>query len=81
MRCYFVRDGRIQSVETLTAPDRAARIVEAHTLFRTLGQARMAEGFEVWDSSRCVYRFPQAENGGRKPRSVARLLRLWDRFS
>ncbi|HJR57401.1 MAG TPA: hypothetical protein VJ798_12555 [Rhizomicrobium sp.] len=81
MRCYFVRDGRIQSVETLTAPDRAARIAQAHTLFRTLGQARMAEGFEVWDSNRCVYRFPRAANAGRKPRSVARLLRLWDRFS
>jgi hypothetical protein len=80
MRCYFTRDGRIQSVETLTAADEAGRIAQAHTLFRTLGKARAAEGFEVWDSGRFVYRFPLAATTGRKPRSVARLLKLWDRL-
>jgi hypothetical protein len=80
MRCYFTRDGRIQGVETLMAADEAAAIAESQRLFRTLGKARLAEGFEVWDSGRCVYRFPQTATATRKPRSVARLLKLWDRL-
>jgi hypothetical protein len=79
MRCYFMREGRIQSVETLSAADQEGHIAEAHNLFRSLGKARHAEGFEVWDHGACVYRFPPAASPARKPRSVARLLRLWDR--
>jgi hypothetical protein len=80
MRCYFTRDGRIQGVENLMAAEEAAAIAESQRLFRTLGKARMAEGFEVWDAGRCLYRFPQTASAGRKPRSVARLLKLWDRL-
>lgn len=80
MRCYFMREGRIHDVEVLTAADEAAQISEAHTLFRTRGKVRQAEGFEVWDQGRLVYRFPESAMPRRKPRSVARLLKLWDRM-
>jgi hypothetical protein len=80
MRCYFTRDGQIQGVENLLAAEEAAAITESQRLFGTLGKARRAEGFEVWNSGRCIYRFPATASAGRKPRSVARLLKLWDRL-
>ena len=60
MRCYFMRDGHIGAVEYLTAADDQGRIAEARNLFETSGKKRGADGFEVWDGPRFIYRFPEA---------------------
>jgi hypothetical protein len=57
MRCYFMRDGHIAAVELLSANTDDGRIAEARELFNAKGKPRGAEGFEVWDGSRFVYRF------------------------
>jgi hypothetical protein len=59
MRCYFMRDGHIGAVEFLTAATDEARIAEARQLFEQLGKDRQADGFEVWDGPRFVYRYPE----------------------
>jgi hypothetical protein len=59
MRCYFMRDGHIQAVEFLAATDDAGRIAEARQAFEASGERVHADGFEVWDGARFVYRFPE----------------------
>ncbi len=58
MRCYFMRQGHIDGVEFLTSTDDEGRIAEARKLFKTSSKARGADGFEVWEGSRFIYRFP-----------------------
>jgi hypothetical protein len=58
MRCYLMRDGHIQAVEFLTASDDAGRIAEAMRAFEAGRKRVQADGFEVWDGGRFVYRFP-----------------------
>ncbi len=58
MRVYFMKGGRIGGVEYLAATDDEGRIAEARELFTMKGVPRGAEGFEVWDGTRFVYRFP-----------------------
>ena len=58
MRCYFMKDGHIAAVEPLTQTTDEGRIAEARELYRLKGEPRGAEGFEVWDGGRFVYRFP-----------------------
>lgn len=59
MRCYFMRDGHIAAVELLKALTDEDRIAEARELFNANGKPRGADGFEVWDGPRFVYRFPE----------------------
>lgn len=59
MRCYFMKDGRISGVEMLSATTDEARIAEARGLFTLKGVPRGAEGFEVWDLDRFIYRYPE----------------------
>ena len=49
MRCYFMRDGHIESVEFLTAADDRIRIEEARHVFNINCSKFEADGFEVWD--------------------------------
>jgi hypothetical protein len=56
MRCYFMLGGRINAVEFLTSKDDQGRIAEAQKLFDEIGKLRGADGFEVWDGARFVYR-------------------------
>jgi hypothetical protein len=63
MRCYFKKGARITSVEFLTGSDDEARIAEARTLFAEKGTPAGADGFEVWDGKRFVYRFPEDPEG------------------
>jgi hypothetical protein len=60
MRVYFMRDGHIAGVEFLNETSDDGRIAEAATLFESKGKPKGAEGFEVWDGARFVYRFPPA---------------------
>jgi len=59
MRCYFLRRGRIEAVEILSQTTDEGRIAEARELFVLKGVPRGAEGFEVWDQARFVYRYPE----------------------
>ena len=61
MRCYFLKDGRIAAVELLSADTDEGRIAEARDLFNVKGLPRGAEGFEVWDQGRFVYRYPEIQ--------------------
>ncbi|OAI45493.1 hypothetical protein AYO42_00205 [Rhizomicrobium sp. SCGC AG-212-E05] len=60
MRCYFMKDGHIASVEPLTQTTDEFLIVEAREFFELKGKPRGAEGFEVWDGPRFIYRYPEA---------------------
>ena len=57
MRCFFMKNGRICGVEYLAAKEDDALIAEAHEAFKVKGAAQSAQGFEVWDGARFVYRF------------------------
>jgi len=59
MRCYFVKGGRITAVELLSQTTDDGLIAEARELFEMQGQPRGAEGFEVWDDARFIYRYPE----------------------
>ena len=59
MRCYLMRNGHIAAVEILRETDDAKRIIEAKTFFVADGDKHKADGFEVWDGARFVYRFPE----------------------
>jgi hypothetical protein len=58
MRCYFLKDGRIASVEFLREADDQSLISQSRELFEAKGRPRGAEGFEVWDRGRFIYRWP-----------------------
>lgn len=57
MRCYLMRKGHIASVAILTlgAPDDQL-IAEAKALFEDC--ERLYDGFEIWDRTRFIFRFP-----------------------
>jgi len=58
LRCYFMREGRIQNVEMLRdAPDEEL-IDQAKRLFQENNVAQKYDGFEVWSGKRFVYREP-----------------------
>ena len=57
MRCFFMKKGRICAVEFLHQTSDDKRIAESMEIFKTKGLAMGAEGFEIWDHSRFVYRF------------------------
>jgi hypothetical protein len=61
MRCYFMKGGRIAAVELLSETSDEGRIREAGRLFVVKGLPRGAEGFEVWDRDRFVYRYPEED--------------------
>jgi hypothetical protein len=62
MRCYFMRNGHIASVEVLEGvTDDAAAIKLGSTSF--LKRLRDGfEGFEIWERDRMVFRYPEDEN-------------------
>jgi hypothetical protein len=59
MRCYFLKDGHIAAVELLKTISDADRIAESRELFKIKGKPRGADGFEVWDRRRFIYRYPE----------------------
>jgi hypothetical protein len=54
-----MKDGHIAAVELLSQPTEERRIAEARELFTLKGLPRGAEGFEVWERDRFVYRYPE----------------------
>jgi hypothetical protein len=67
MRCFFMKHGRICAVDFLEGSDDEGRIAEAMKLFKSKGLAMGAEGFEVWDHARFVYRFVADGTAETKP--------------
>jgi hypothetical protein len=61
MRCYFMKDGHIAGVEYLTQTNDEGRVSEARQIFNAKGKPRGADGFEVWDGPRFIYRYPENE--------------------
>ncbi len=59
MRCYFMKNGHIAGVEFLNETTDEARIAKARELFTARAQSQSADGFEVWDGPRFLYRFPE----------------------
>jgi hypothetical protein len=57
MRCFFMKDGLIATVEFLTQIGDEGWIAEAGALYRLKGEPQGADGFEVWDGPRLVHRF------------------------
>ncbi|HKD47506.1 MAG TPA: hypothetical protein VKB67_07450 [Rhizomicrobium sp.] len=51
-----MKSGHIAAIEFLSKNDAAGQIAEAKILFETKGKPRGADGFEVWDGPRLVYR-------------------------
>ena len=58
MRCYFMKAGHILAVRLLSQDDDEGRIRQAKELFEMAGKRLDADGFEVWDGPRFVFRFP-----------------------
>lgn len=56
MRCYFMRSGRIANVAFLQSGSDEDLIAEATALYEAKRDEVQAEGFEVWDGARFVYR-------------------------
>ena len=59
MRCYFVKGGRITATELLSRTNDEDLIAEARELFVMKGLPRGADGFEVWNQARFIYRYPE----------------------
>jgi hypothetical protein len=55
--------GHIAAVEFLASQTDEGRISESRELFEIKGRPRGAEGFEVWDGPRFVYRFAENPSG------------------
>jgi hypothetical protein len=58
MRCYFMRDDHIIGARLLNYDDDEGHIGQARKLFELVGKHLAAEGFEVWNGPRFVFRFP-----------------------
>jgi len=56
MRCYFMRDGRIQNVELLRDGADEDPIEQVKRLFQEHNTTQQYDGFEVWSRKRFVYR-------------------------
>lgn len=62
MRCYFMRNGHIASVEILegVTDDAAAIKLGSASFLKRLREG--FEGFEIWERDRIVFRYPDDEN-------------------
>ena len=55
MRCYFLRNNKIEGVELLSLGPDEALIQQAKALFQAHANQNY-DGFEVWEARRLVYR-------------------------
>lgn len=58
MRCFFLKDGHIKSVKFLNANSDDVLIEQAREAFYAHGGRSFADGFEVWEGPRFIFRFP-----------------------
>jgi hypothetical protein len=57
MRCYFMREGRIEAIEELTGLSDEQAVAKARALFSE--RKREFEGFELWNRARVILRHPE----------------------
>jgi hypothetical protein len=62
MRCYFMRDGHIASVELLDVNSDEEAIEKSKALFEE--RKSKFDGFEVWDRARKIAEGPLREDDG-----------------
>ena len=86
MRCFLMKAGRICSVDYLLGKTDEALIEKAHEIFETKVVLIGAEGFEVWDHTRFIYRYvvegreqhhPSADGLKASPTLLERFIRKW----
>lgn len=58
MRCYFMKDGHITAVRILNRDSDKGLLEQAKIAFYGEGGRATADGFEIWDGPRFVFRFP-----------------------
>jgi hypothetical protein len=58
MRCYFLRDNKIEFAQRMRATSDADLIQQAHELFRSRNGVKY-DRLEVWQGRRLVHRFPE----------------------
>ncbi|GEP62185.1 hypothetical protein [Reyranella soli] len=78
MRCYFLRDDKIQNVELLRDGSDEDLIEQARRLFQEHNGDQKYDGFEVWSGSRFVHREsmgPPLHGSTREPTSGKRVRR------
>ncbi len=57
MRCYFMRNGRIEAVEELPGLSDEQALAKAHALFSE--RKHEFEGFELWNRTHLIVRHPE----------------------
>ena len=62
-----MKRGHIAAVEYLTETTDHARIARGLELFEAKGLPHGADGFEVWDGPRFIYRWPEDSNHPSQP--------------
>ena len=62
MRCYFMRDGHIASVELLDVKSDEEAVEKCRALFEE--RKAKFDGFEVWDRTRKIAHGPPQEDDG-----------------
>jgi hypothetical protein len=58
MRCYFIRDNKIEFAQRMTGASDADLIRQAHELFLHRNGVKY-DRLEVWEGRRLVHRFPE----------------------
>jgi hypothetical protein len=56
MRCFFLKDGHIVSVELMPDLSDEEAVEKSHRLFAQAHKGRF-DGFEVWELARFVFRY------------------------
>jgi hypothetical protein len=57
MRCYFLREGRIEAVELLESGSDEDMIAQARALYQVHASMQPVDSFEIWSGRRFVYRW------------------------
>jgi hypothetical protein len=58
MRCFFLKGGHIIAVQLLNADTDDGLVDQAKAAFYANGGRSAADGYEVWDGKRFIFRFP-----------------------
>lgn len=67
MRCYFMRDGHIASVEELPGLSDEEAVARSQRLFEERKAEFHYDGFEVWLLARMIIQFPLVERPEEAP--------------
>lgn len=63
MRCYFLRDNKIEAVYLLAGGSDDDLVHQARHIFDKFAGPEI-QGFEVWEGRRFIYRYPERDAEG-----------------